>query len=362
MKQMSLKNMWRILVSCALALTMIINAGLSAHAVDTRNPFNAVSVTVDSTNEEGSIENGTELWYKFVVPNNGNNWLIVRVTTFNDTGTLNFEVKGAQLNTIKGAYSLGGNQVSQLVFKIGGMNIGVDEEFLPRLIVGATYYVRIYGKGDFNLNIDSYADDYNGDYSSATTLTAGTPINGTIERMDDIDAFKYKPPTGNSYLITVSATRKMDVKITDKDDYVIDNSSLRVLRDRATSEYAVSGISEKRYYFLTGLTGTGYNISVKAVPKNQDNTLGSLAKVRAFTGQSFIKVKTQKGAKVLIQVMKGSGNKALKVKGKKILKVTQKKNSATYRLNRQLRPRDVIRVTVTKGRLKSYVFYKKMTK
>ncbi len=357
MERKPLNRIWQMIVSCLLVMTILILNTLPACAIDARNPYNAIQVQVNGANEEGSIKSGQELWYKFTVPT-GNSWLIVRVTTTNESGVLNCEVKGVQQNTIKGAYSLGGNQTCEMVFRIGAMNNGSTEEYIPRLTEGATYYLRLYGEGDFIFNVDSYVDDYEGEYANATALAAGATISGTLERNDDIDAFSFTVPTSNSYKVTVTASRKMNVKITDKDNYTIDNNSLRVMRDRGTSEYTISGKGEKRYFFLSGLTGTSYTISVAI--SADDSTLGNWTKVTATKGKSYIQIKTKKGAKLVITVKNASGKSTLKVKGKKILKTTQKKGTVKYRLNRKLKKGDVIKVTATKGRQFSFSYYKKI--
>ncbi len=352
MERNRLRNMRHILVSCLLVLTILLFVKIPSYAI---NPTNAVEVQVNSANESGSIKKGAEVWYKFEVPD-GDSWLVVRLTTTSERANIDCEVKGIHMDTIRGAYSLGGNHMAELVFRINDMDSGTTDEFISRVNSGSTYFVRVSGEGDFNFNVDSYVDDYKGEFSNATALTAGNTITGSLERNDDIDSFCFTVPDNYAYKITVKASKKMDVKIADKNNYILDNNSLRVMRDRGTSEYVVSGNGTKRYFFLSGQASTSYTISVKQ--SKNDASLGDWTKVTATKGKSYITIKTREGAKISI-TLKGS-KKALKINGKKLYRTTQKKAKKKYRLNRKLKKGDVITVTATKGRRYAFSYTKKI--
>ena len=335
----------------------------SVYAASTKNinPYNALEITVNSTSEDGSVSGGTELWYVFTCPA-GNGWLITRLTGVHENGILQVGIYDLHLNLIKENYTQAGNHIAEIVCRMHDEGVGSKQVFIPRLMAGEKYYVRISGSGDFNLNCDWYDDDYRGDFDSATALKTGKTVSGKIERDEDIDSFYFDVPDGNSYKITVKATKKMDVDIADDNEYILDSNNLRVLRDNGTAEYTVSGSGIRRYFFLSGKGGTYYKISVAIDPNAAK--LGLWTKVTADVGTNFIKVDTKKGAKISIIVKKGSGRRKIKIrykrKKKKKITVTQKQATKTYRLTRSLQPGDIVIVTATKKRYKEFNFRKKI--
>ena len=154
----------------------------------------------------------------------------------------------------------------------------------------------------------------------------------------------------------------MDVDIADSNQYVLNNNSLRVLRDNATAEYTVSGSGVRRYFFLYGNGGTYYKINVSI--DYDASQLGLWTKVTANVGSKTIKVQTQKGAKISIIVKSAKKNKKLYIKynkkKKKKISVTQTKGTKTYKLTRKLKKGDVVIVTATKKRYKEFNYKKKM--
>ena len=280
-------------------------------ATNNINPYNAIGITVGSTNEDGSVTDGKDLWYVFSAPQ-GNCWVITRITGTHDAGILQVSIYDEQLNLIKENYTHSGNHIAEIVCRMHYEGVGSKEDFIPRLMADGVYYIRVRGTGKFNLNCDRFDDDYRGDYESATSLSVGTTISGRLERDEDIDSFYFDVPSSYSYKVTVSATKKMDVDIADKNEYVLNNNSLRVLRDNSTAEYTVSGSGIRRYFFLYGKGGTYYKINVSI--DTDASKLGLWTKVTANKGSKTIKIKTQKGAKISIIVKSAKGKKKLYIK------------------------------------------------
>lgn len=325
------------------------------------NPYNAIAVTVGSTNEDGTVSEGKDLWYVFTAPQ-GNCWVITRLTGTQDAGIMQLTLYDEHLNVIKENYTHAGNHIAEMVCRMHYEGVGSKEEFIPRLAADGIYYLRVRGTGKFNLNCDKYDDDHTGDYASATELTAGSTISGKLERDEDIDSFYFDVPDDYSYKVTVTATKKMDVDIADRNEYILNNNCLRVLRDNATAEYTISGSGVSRYFFLYGKGGTYYKISVDI--DYDASQLGLWTKVTANVGSNKIKVKTKSGAKVSIIVKKGSKNKKIYLKKgkkkKKRITATQTTATKTYKLTRKLKPGDVVIVTATKKRYKEFNYKKKM--
>ncbi len=323
------------------------------------NPFNALVVTIGLTNESGSVKYGEEAWYKFTVPKGiGNVWIIARLTGAESSGVMEIDLMDEHLNAIKGGYTQSSNHICELVCRMECVFSGTRDENIPRLLEEQTYYIRISGTGSYNLNVDSYADDYYGDYDNATVLSTSASITGMLERDDDIDAFSFKPGSGKNYMISVYATKKMNAYISDADDYTLDNNSLSVMRDMSTSECVITGDGNICYFFLSGTGGTKYNIKIAATtkkPQKDKNILGTWTKVtHCDKGRKFFYIKTLKGAKLNItsnkKILKGAG------KVKKSKNLTAKTNKVKVTLSRKLRKGDTIRVIATKERYKKYVF------
>ncbi len=322
------------------------------------NPFNALAVTIGSTNESGSVKFGEEAWYKFTVSKGiGNVWIIARLTGAESSGVMEIDLMDEQLNAIKGSYTQSSNHICELVCRMECVLSGTKDENIPRLLEGQTYYIRISGTGSYNLNVDSYADDYYGDYDNATVLSTSASLTGMLERDDDIDSFSFTPNSGKNYMITVYATKKMNAYISDADDYTLDNNSLSVMRDMSTSEVVITGDGKMRYFFLSGTGGTKYNIKVAVTtqkPNKDNNILGTWTKVTyCDKGRKFFYVHTLKGAKLKIssnrKILKGAG------RVKKSKTMTAKSNKIKVNLSRKLKKGDTITVIATKERYKKFV-------
>ncbi len=361
MKKTKFKVSSYLLIPIFLAALLLIFSRDAYAATANINPYNAVQVEVNSTNEDGTVKIGQDLWYTFTAPQ-GNSWVIARLTGTQETGTMQIAIFDEQLNMVKENYTQAGNHIAEIVCRMNYEGIGSTEEFIPRLVADKKYYIKISGTGSFNLNLDQFMDDYAGDYDSATVLNVGTTISGTLEREEDIDSFCFEVPNNNSYKVTVTATRKMDVKIADDNEYVLNSNALRVIRDNGSAEYTISGSGVKRYFFLSGKGNTHYRISVEIDEDAAE--LGLWTRVTANVGENTIRVDTKKGARISIIVKKGSKKKSLKIKykgkKKKKITVTQKSASKTYKLTRKLKPGDVVIVTATKKRYKEFNYKKKM--
>ncbi|SEM59938.1 hypothetical protein SAMN04487770_1513 [Butyrivibrio sp. ob235] len=337
------------------------NLFVKAASTSNINPQNAVNISVSGSNETGSATLGTEYWYSFQAPT-GNVWVIARLTGSQTAGVMQIDILDEQLNVIKSSYTHTGNHIAEIVCRMEFQGVGSKDTYMPKLLEEKNYYIRISGTGTYTLNLNSYADDFYGDFDMATPLTAGaTQTVGMLERDDDIDSFYFEVPNNMSYKVTIVATKKMDTRIADDNDYTIDSNSLRVLRDNGTAEYTMSGYQIRRYFFLSGKGGTQYKISVDI--NNDDSQLGLWTSVSTSTGSRYITVNTLKGAKISIIVKKGSKNKKIKIRYKKKKKtkisLTQKKETQTYTLTRNLRPGDVVIVTATKKRYKEFNYKKK---
>ena len=330
-------------------------------ATNNINPYNAIGITVGSTNEDGTVTDGKDLWYTFTAPQ-GNCWVITRITGTQDTGIMQLTICDEHLNVVKENYTHAGNHIAEIVCRMHYEGVGSKEDYIPRLMAGAVYYIRVRGTGKFNLNCDQFNDDYRGDYEYASALSVGTTVSGKLERDEDIDSFYFDVPSNYSYKVSITATKKMDVDIADSNEYVLNNNSLRVLRDNATAEYTVSGSGTRRYFFLYGKGGTYYKINV-SIDYNAAQ-LGLWTRVTANKGSKTIKIHTQKGAKISIIVKSGKGKKNIyikyKKKKKKKLSITQTKATQTYTLSRKLKKGDVVIVTATKKRYKEFNYKKKM--
>ncbi len=349
-----------ILIFCA-AFMLLISLDTHAAAPANLNPFNAVKVDVNDTNVSEKIEPGQNLWYVFEAPE-GNLWVITRLTGTQTSGAMQISIMDEQLNMVKETYTHSGNHIAEIICRMEYQGVGSKEPFMPKLIAGKKYYVRIIGTGEFNLNIDSYTDDYSGDFDKATGLSVGVTVTGMLERDEDVDSFYFDIPNNYSYNVKVYATKKMDVDIADSNDYIINSNSLRVMRDNSTSEYTVSGYGERRYFFMMGKGGTQYNITVSIGA--DESRLGLWTKVIAEVGTKKIRIETIKGAKISIIVKPGSKRKDIKIKYKKKkqskVSLTQTKNVATYKLTRKLKPGDKVIVTAKKKRYKEFNYKKKM--
>lgn len=325
--------------------------------------FNAVEIQINGQ-VDPEIKSGEDHWYYFIAPGNTiDEWVILRVVGLHERGTITVEVYDEYMNMVKSSYTLSGSHTGEIIFRMEDTIEGTKDIFIPRLLKGSKYYVRLYGTGKYSINLTTNADDYSGEYSLATALSVGNTTTGLLQRDDDIDAFMFVVPSGYAYNISVYATKKMNVKISDADNYTLDTNALRVMRDYSTSQYTVSGYGEVRYFFLYGLGGTKYTINVSIAPASTDETIGNWTKINAKAGNKYIEVSTLKGSTVTIIVKKAKSSKNLKlrVNKKKKYSAKQKKSTKRYYLNRRLVAGDVITISIQKKRYKVFHFKKKIS-
>ncbi len=346
----------RLILGIFFCFFMLFSIKMTGACTGGKDWYNAVEITIPGQ-DDPEIEAGTDVWYYFTTPTSTNDeWLILRVTGFHERGTISYEIMDEQLNVVKGNYTLSGSHMSEIVCRMESTIEGTIDVFIPRLLKGKRYYIRLSGTGEYSINLTAHSDDYTGEFSTATTLTAGVTTTGYLERDDDIDSFKFQVPTGNAYNIKIFATKKMNVRIADADDYTLDTNALRVMRDNSTSEYTVSGYGDIRYLFLYGSGGTKYTINITVAPTANNYTLGSWTQVLAQSGNNFVSITTLKGSKVTIIVKKKKSNGKLvltKNKKKKYSK-KQKKTTKVYGLNRALQPGDKVIITISKKRYKTF--------
>ncbi|WP_026659100.1 hypothetical protein [Butyrivibrio sp. AC2005] len=346
----------RLILGIFFCFFMLFSIKMTGACEGGPNPFGATQIQVPGQ-DDGEVENGADDWYYFDAPTVTNDeWLILRLTGQQERGTINYEILDEQLNSVKGSYTLSGSHVGEIVCRMENTIEGTVDTFIPRLLFGKRYYIRLSGSGEYLIDITTYEDDYPGSFSRATALTTGVTTTGYLERDDDIDSFKFQVPNGNAYNIKIFATKKMNVRISDADNYTLNTNALRVMRDNSTSEYTVSGYGDIRYFFLYGSGGTKYTINVTVAPTPNNNTLGSWTQVLAQNGNNFINITTRRGAKVTIIVKKKSGNGRLRltINNKKKYTKKQKQATRTYWLNRPLLPGDKVIITIRKKRYKDF--------
>ncbi|WP_029320383.1 hypothetical protein [Butyrivibrio sp. AE3004] len=353
----------RIFLSFFLILFMLFCIRITGQCDGDTGYFNAVEIQIDNFIDP-EVKEGTTYWYYFTAPpatTTDDQWVILRVVAHTEKGNIFYEIMDEHLNVVKGSYATSGDHMSEIVCRLDNTIEGTTGTYMPRLVRGHKYYIRVSGLGKYTIGLNTYKDDYSGEFDTATQLAVGTPLTGNLERDDDIDSFCFKVPSNMAYKITVFASKKMNARITDEYNYTINTNNLRVLRDRGTAEYVVSGNGTIRYFFLYGSGGTNYKISV-SIDQSSYN-LGLWTKVNSSCGNRYIQVDTYKGAKVTIIVKAGKKNGKLYFKpGKKSKKksVTQKSVSKKYKLNRKLKVGDVVIVTATKVRFKEFNYRKKI--
>ncbi|WP_026511873.1 hypothetical protein [Butyrivibrio sp. LC3010] len=326
--------------------------------------YNAIELIINQFIDP-EVRAGETRWYYFDAPpltTTNDQWVILRLIGHSENGNLYIELMDEHLNVVKGGYALNGDHMEEIVCRLDNTIEGTTGTYMPRLVRGQRYFVKVSGVGEFTIGLNTYNDDHSGEFDNAEKLVVGNEISGVLERDDDIDSFCFQVPDTYSYKITVFATKKMNARITDESNYSVNTNNLRVLRDRGTAEYTVSGYGTIRYIFLYGNGGTHYKISV-AIDKDPSK-LGLWTTVNANYGNNYIRINTLKGAKISIIVKAGKNNKKLYFRGtkKKKKSTTQKVLGKDYYLNRRLRSGDVVIVTATKKRYKEFNFKKKIKK
>ena len=346
----------RLILGIFFCFFMLFSIKMTGACEGGKDWYNAVEIVIPGQ-DDPEIKKGTDVWYYFDAPTVTNDeWLILRVTGFHERGTISYEIMDEQLNVVKGNYTLSGSHMSEIVCRMETTIEGTVDVFIPRILCGKRYYVRLSGEGKYSINLTTHSDDYPGGFRRATALQVGATTTGYLERDDDIDSFKFQVPDGYAYNIRVFATKKMNVRISDADNYTLDTNALRVMRDNSTSQYTVSGYGELRYLFLYGSGGTKYTIDVSIAPTENDNTLGSWTQVLAKSGNKFINVTTMKGSKVTIIVKRKNAKKKLllKINKKKKYSGVQKKKTKQYKLNSRLKPGDKVIISISKKRFRSF--------
>ncbi len=309
-------------------------------------PLNAISLTYN-TPEGGEIETGEVSWYSFTIGSTySNSWGVVQLIGYEDTTSLKFTVYDSNDNAVFGNYTHNGSHMCESAYRIEGTD--TNDEFMPRLNLGWTYYIAVEGTGEYTVAVYTETDDYEGDYTKAAATTIANPYTGKIERSDDIDCFSITfPNDSNSYQVSLYATKKMTARICDSNNNIIANTGLNVMRDRQTSEVVFKGKGQTLYFYLEGNGGTVYRFKWD-IKNTVTNITGS--RVVAQIGQNSIYIYTVKRSKVTVL----SNKKIIRNKKKKKVYKSVSNSTIVVPLNRNLRRGDVIRVIIEKGRLKKY--------
>jgi len=130
------------------------------------------------------------------------------------------------------------------------------------LTAGQTYFVEVSGyeiaTGDYTLSVHLPVDDYGDDFSSAASLTPGTPTDGRIEIPHDGDFFVFTAPTNDTYEIGTTGS-------TDTTGTLYDSNYAFLFTD----DYSGDGDNFQIYYSL--ISGQTYYIEVSGT----DTSVGS---------------------------------------------------------------------------------------